>query len=142
MDNDFNTAGATASLNVLVTALNRLASAPLQDPSHRTPGGKDTISYATFKHSAVVLRMLSNILGLFWAPPAKKELGGGDQLVSGLMQLLLDLRNNLRATAKEAAKENPLKKALFDQTDLIRKRLAELGVTLEDRPGGTTWRVG
>ena len=74
--------------------------------------------------------------------PAKKELDGGNQLVAGLMQLLLDLRNNLRATAKEAAKDNPLKKALFDQTDLIRKRLAELGVTLEDRPGGTTWRVG
>jgi cysteinyl-tRNA synthetase len=44
--------------------------------------------------------------------------------------------------AKEAAKDNPLKKPLFDQTDLIRKRLGELGVTLEDRPGGTTWRVG
>ena len=58
------------------------------------------------------------------------------------MQLLLDLRNNLRTEAKAAAKDNPLKKALFDQTDLIRKRLAELGVTLEDRPGGTTWRVG
>ena len=58
------------------------------------------------------------------------------------MQLLLDLRNNLRASAKEAAKDNPLKKPLFDQTDLIRKRLGELGVTLEDRPGGTTWRVG
>ena len=58
------------------------------------------------------------------------------------MQLLLDLRNNLRTEAKGAAKDNPLKKPLFDQTDLIRKRLAELGVTLEDRPGGTTWRVG
>ena len=58
------------------------------------------------------------------------------------MQLLLDLRNNLRTEAKGAAKDNPLKKSLFDQTDLIRKRLAELGVTLEDRPGGTTWRVG
>ena len=32
--------------------------------------------------------------------------------------------------------------ALFAQTDLIRARLADLGVTLEDRPGGTTWRVG
>ena len=59
------------------------------------------------------------------AAPAKKELGGGDALVSGLMQLLLDLRNNLRTTAKEAAKDNPLKKSLFDQTDLIRKRLAD-----------------
>ena len=58
------------------------------------------------------------------------------------MQLLLDLRNNLRATAKEAAKDNPLKKPLFDQTDLIRKRLAELGITLEDTPQGTRPRFG
>jgi cysteinyl-tRNA synthetase len=29
--------------------------------------------------------------------------------------------------------------ALADQ---IRKRLGELGVTLEDRPGGTGWRLG
>ena len=77
-----------------------------------------------------------------FAVGGRRHLGGGDALVAGLMQLLLDLRNNLRTTAKEAAKDNPLKKPLFDQTDLIRKRLAELGVTLEDRPGGTTWRVG
>ena len=35
-----------------------------------------------------------------------------------------------------------MKKALFAQTDLIRDRLAALKVTLEDRAGGTTWRVG
>ena len=67
---------------------------------------------------------------------------GGDALVSGLMQLLLDLRANLRTEAKGAAKDNPLKKPLFDQTDLIRTRLAALNITLEDRPAGTTWRVG
>jgi cysteinyl-tRNA synthetase len=65
-----------------------------------------------------------------------------NQLVEGSMQLLIDLRNNLRPMAKTAAKDNPLKKPLFDQTDQIRSRLKELGVTLEDRPGGTTWRVG
>jgi cysteinyl-tRNA synthetase len=58
------------------------------------------------------------------------------------MQLLIDLRTNLRTDAKAAAKDNPLKKSLFDQTDLIRQRLAALGVTLEDRPTGTTWRTG
>ena len=58
------------------------------------------------------------------------------------MQLLIDLRNNLRTEAKAAEKDNPLKKPLFDQTDLIRKRLGELGVTLEDGPAGTRWRVG
>jgi cysteinyl-tRNA synthetase len=65
------------------------------------------------------------------------------EMISGLMGLLIELRNNLRTTAKGIAdKADPTKKALFDQTDLIRKRLAELNVTLEDRPGGTTWRVG
>ena len=39
------------------------------------------------------------------------------------MQLLIDLRYNLRTTAKGiAAKDDPTKKALFEQTDLIRKR--------------------
>ena len=79
----------------------------------------------------------------FWAPPAAKKLGGDDKLVAGLMQLLIDIRNNLRAEAKKiAAKDDPVKKALFEQTDVIRKRLGEIGVTLEDRPGGTGWRVG
>ena len=59
------------------------------------------------------------------------------------MQLVIELRNNLRAEAKKiTAKDDPAKKMLFGQTDLIRQRLGELGVTLEDRPGGTTWRVG
>ena len=63
--------------------------------------------------------------------------------MAGLVQLLLDLRNNLRTLAKGIAdRADPTKKALFDQTDVIRKRLVELGVTLVDRPGGTTWRVG
>jgi cysteinyl-tRNA synthetase len=58
------------------------------------------------------------------------------------MQLLIDVRNNLRAEAKKITpKGDPLKKALFDQTDLIRKRLGDIGVTLEDRPDGTGWRI-
>ena len=87
------------------------------------------------------MRELSQILGLYWAPPEQAKLGGDDALVAGLMQLFIDLRNNLRAEAKKiAAKDDPTKKAIFDQTDVIRKRLGELGVLLEDRPGGTTWR--
>ena len=76
-----------------------------------------------------MLRQLSNILGLFWEVP-KKETGGNLQLLDGLMRLLLDLR-------KEARKVKN-----FAVADQIRKRLTELGVTLEDRPGGTGWRVG
>ena len=46
------------------------------------------------------------------------------------MQLLIELRGELR------------KAKSFALADQIRKRLGELGVTLEDRPGGTGWRVG
>jgi cysteinyl-tRNA synthetase len=137
MQDDFNTGGAVGVLYELLNLLNRFA-----DQSGLEKGERNMENILTLGRGAAVLRELSSILGLFWEPPAKATLGGGDQLVSGLMQLLLDLRANLRTEAKSAAKDNPLKKALFDQTDLIRKRLADLGVTLEDRPGGTTWRVG
>jgi cysteinyl-tRNA synthetase len=137
MDDDFNTGAAVGLMFELLRALNRYADANKLDDTGGHNSKTEELVWRTR-----MLRTFGNILGLFWEPPAKATLGGGDQLVSGLMQLLLDLRANLRTEAKAAAKDNPLKKALFDQTDLIRARLADLGVTLEDRPAGTTWRVG
>jgi cysteinyl-tRNA synthetase len=139
MDDDFNTGGAVGVLFDLVTALNRLADLHKLE----TPDPKADRAMREFSEGALLLRELGQLLGLFFQEPEKAKLGGDDSLVEGLMQLLIDLRNNLRATAKGIAdKADPTKKALFDQTDLIRKRLAELNVTLEDRPAGTTWRVG
>jgi cysteinyl-tRNA synthetase len=138
MDDDFNTGGAVGSLYELLSALNRFA-----DTKSLDWADPDAASLDEFRQGTLVLRELSQILGLFWAPPAEKKLGGDDALVAGLMQLLIDVRNNLRAEAKKiTAKDDPVKKALFGQTDVIRKRLGEIGVTLEDRPGGTGWRVG
>ncbi|AWM41332.1 Cysteine--tRNA ligase [Gemmata obscuriglobus] len=137
MDDDLNTGGVTGVLFELVTSLNRLAdTTKLEDPATSNPQAK-----AEFTEGASLVKEIAQVLGLTFTAETK-TLDGGNELVGGLMQLLLDLRANLRASAKEAAKDNPLRKALFDQTDLIRKRLGELGVTLEDRPGGTTWRVG
>ena len=137
LDDDFNTGGAVGLLFELVTALNKLADdGKLEDPAQAKPADRQE-----FAEGVGLVRAVTGILGLELGAP-KVELGGGDELVKGLMQLILDLRANLRAEAKGAAKDNPLKKALFDQTDLIRKRLGELNVTLEDRPAGTTWRVG
>jgi cysteinyl-tRNA synthetase len=136
MDDDFNTGGAVGVLFELVTAANKHADMnKLEDPATTNPAAK-----AAFAEAAAMVKEYASLLGLT-LDVKETTLGGGDALVSGLMQLLLDLRQNLRTDAKAAAKDNPLKKALFDQTDLIRKRLAELNVTLEDRPGGTTWRV-
>jgi cysteinyl-tRNA synthetase len=138
MDDDFNTGGAVGVLFELVTALNRVVDlGKLEDPAKTDPASR-----ADFRDGAAVVKEIADVLGLTFTAE-EKALGGSDALVAGLMQLLIDLRNNLRTTAKGIAdKADPTKKALFDQTDLIRTRLADLGVTLEDRPGGTTWRVG
>jgi cysteinyl-tRNA synthetase len=137
LNDDFNTGGVTGVLFELITKVNKAADdTKLEDPATNNPTAK-----TEFLEGATLVKEIAQILGLTFEMP-QATLGGGDQLVSGLMQLLLDLRENLRTTAKSAAKDNPLKKPLFDQTDLIRSRLKDLGVTLEDRPGGTTWRVG
>ena len=137
MDDDFNTGGAVGVLFELVTAANKFA----DDQHFEDPKNARQELLPTFMEGAALIKELAGILGLTLNAD-KTSLGGGDALVSGLMQLLLDLRANLRNEAKTATKDNPLKKSLFDQTDLIRKRLADLGITLEDRPAGTTWRVG
>ena len=137
MNDDFNTGGGVGAVYELLNRLNAFAeSQKLEGSSNLAPEVKQD-----FIRGVGVLKEISQILGLFWAPLPEAKLGGDDSLVGGLMQLLIDLRNNLRAEAKKiAAKDDPGRKAMFEQTDVIRKRLAELGVVLEDRPGGTTWR--
>jgi cysteinyl-tRNA synthetase len=122
----------------LITSLNRLAdTTKLEDP-----GTKDETARLAFEEGSRLLKELGQLLGLFFEEPKAKSLGGDDALVSGMMSLLIDLRNTLLNTAKGISDKNdPTRKTLFEQTDVIRKRLADLGVTLEDRPGGTAWRV-
>jgi cysteinyl-tRNA synthetase len=137
MMDDFNTGGAVGILFELLTELNKFADAARLEIERSQPAANEFVA------GVLVMRELSAILGLFWAPPEQAKLGGDDVLVAGLMQLLIDLRNNLRAEAKKiATKDDPTKKALFEHSDVIRKRLAELGVLLEDRAGGATWRRG
>ena len=134
MDEDFNTGGAIGVLFEALGKLNKEADNYGLDTDKESPKWKGL--YMTFERHARELRTAGHILGLFDRPPAKAELGGGGELVGGLMQLLIDLRANLRDQAKSAAKDNPLRKGLFDQTDLIRTRLA-------GRPplagGATSW---
>src|SRR5262249_55941158 len=126
---------AVGVLFELLTTLNRFAdSKALEGPS---PAADDL---AAFRRGVVVLRELGGILGLFLQPPASAT-GASDQLVAGLVQMLIGLREMLRSEAKQT-KDAELKKKLFAQTDVIRSRLKELGITLEDRLGGTGWRRG
>ncbi|MFO0966722.1 MAG: cysteine--tRNA ligase [Gemmataceae bacterium] len=124
MDDDFNTGGAIGILYELLTGLNRFA-----DQRQLENGGAAPTDVRAFERGALALKELSQILGVFMMPPETKE-AGDDKLVGGLMQLLIDLR----AEARKAKN--------FAMGDTIRNRLKDLGVTLEDRPGGTGWRVG
>ena len=95
--------------------------------SQKLESGGSATDIQAFERGVLVLRELSQILGMFEHAPAKAE-SASDALLDGLMQLLIELR----ADARKAKN--------FAQADLIRKRLTELGVTLEDRAGGTGWR--
>jgi cysteinyl-tRNA synthetase len=124
MDDDFNTGGATADLFELVRVLNKT----IDEQSLETPGRADAAKIAALTAGATVLRELAGVMGLFREPVADASSGGGDALLGQVMSLLIELRAEAR------------KKKDFATGDRIRNGLAEIGITLEDRPGGTEWQ--
>ncbi|CAN5898209.1 cysteine--tRNA ligase [soil metagenome] len=123
MDDDFNTGGAVGELFELLRALNRHADArKLEEP------GRDPAALDEFCRGSIVLKELSQLLGLFRKAPAQAEPDSG-----GLTAPLLDLLVELRTTVRQQKN--------FELADRIRNRLNELGVRLEDRPGGTEWKI-
>jgi cysteinyl-tRNA synthetase len=122
MDDDFNTGGATADLFALLGTLNKY----IEDHKLEVPGKADPAKLPALRQGATVLRELAATMGLF-RQPVEQEKAGGDDLVGKLMTLIIELRAEAR------------KKKDFATSDQIRKALAEAGITLEDRPGGTEW---
>jgi cysteinyl-tRNA synthetase len=123
MDDDFNTGGAIGELFEVVHSLNRFA-----NQLSLSAGGTMSGLFAEYRAGMVVLKELSQILGLF-RKPVMAEPPAGDSLTEPLLGLLTELRARLR------------KEKNFALADEIRNRLTELGVTLEDRPEGTRWRI-
>jgi cysteinyl-tRNA synthetase len=125
MDDDFNTGGAMGDVFELLRRLNKyIDDEKLERKESQTPA-----KLAALRRGATVFREMGAVMGLFRQPPAEKQAGGGNELVCKLMGLLIELRSESR------------KKKDFATADQIRKRLAEIGVVLEDRPGGTEWSV-
>jgi len=124
MDDDFNTGGGTGVLFDLVRRLNKF----VDDEDLEGTAGQDSAKLARLKQGATTLRELAATLGLFRRPPQEAP-SGDDQLIGRLLDLLVEIRADLRKAKNFAA------------ADRIRDSLAELGVTLEDRPGGTEWSV-
>lgn len=124
MDDDFNTGAAVAAFSDLLRTLNKYV-----DSEKLETGKPDPAKVASLERGATVLRELAGIMGLFRKPVQSRRAGSGDDaLVGQMVELLIELR--------AAARKNKD----FATGDRIRNRLAEIGITLEDRPGGTEWR--
>ena len=123
MDDDFNTGGAVGDLFELVRTLNKYADD--QKLENRKP---DEAQLATLRRGAITLRELGATLGLFRAASAKPS-AGNNLVVDKLMALIIELRAAARG------------KKDFATADRIRQVLGEVGIMLEDRPGGTEWTL-
>ena len=123
MDDDFNTGGAIGELFEIVHALNRFANSLPAGPGALSAG-----QLAEYRAGMIVLKELCQILGLFKRPQPVPE-PADHALNDGLMTLLVDLRD----APSQGEELRPGRRGP--------KAALGLGVTLEDRPDGTRWRV-
>jgi len=121
MDDDFNTAIAIASLFDYVRVVNKFID------QHGLEAKKPAAELATLDAMMLTLRELTGVLGLFLEPPKPKAGGADAGLVAKLMELVIEIRANARR-AKD-----------FATADLVRNKLTEAGIVLEDRADGTGW---
>ena len=123
MDDDFNTGGAVGVLFDLRKTINSFVAE--QKLETGTPAPE---ALAAFTAGMALLRELSNLLGVFRTRAAAAA--ADDGLAGELMELVIQIRADAR------------KNKNFAVADLIRNRLTELKITLEDRPEKTLWRRG
>ncbi|RLE37117.1 cysteine--tRNA ligase [Candidatus Acetothermia bacterium] len=110
LDDDFNTVGALAAIQELVSEANRFRA---------NAAGADRLG---LRDAVSLLRTLGAPLGLFRKREEMLRTTTGD-----LIDLLIELRMELR------------KKREFELADRIRDRLNDLGIVLKDTPHGTIW---
>jgi len=138
MDDDFNTPKAIAALQVLVSSINASRNAwfhetGLQQQLGPDAGVRNEVRVATrmLMGMAEELRALGGVLGLLQLDPIKYL---QTAVVSGGLS---DADIESRISARLAARQGKN----WAESDRIRKQLADAGVILEDKPGGTTtWR--
>jgi len=124
MDDDFNTGGAVGVLFDMLRLLNKFVD------ENKLEEKPDAGKISSLKQGVKVLRELGLTLGMFLNPPEERKSSGNNEIVGKLMTLLMELR-----AAARKSKD-------FATADKIRKYLAEIGITLGDRAGGTEWTIG
>ncbi len=147
MDDDFGTPQALAALFDLAVEINRAAAAALQGdqgPASGEASGGLAIATET-------LRTLAGVLGLR-LDQARLPAEAADAL-GGLFRALraqdpvlfpdgaVPSRPEEIVSALLVGRDRARQLKRFDVADAIRRELAELGIIVEDLPGGSRWRV-
>lgn len=115
MDDDFNTPRAIAALFDMNREVNDLLNSG------------QSLSRGTLETIDDIYRGLGGeILGI--VPDDLKDVAGGE-LVDGLMDIILNIREQYRRDQK------------WEEADALRERLVDLGVVVDDRPEGPIWRL-
>ncbi len=142
LDDDFDTPSAIAALHGLAAEVNRLTDALAK---RQPDAGSPEEAVEAVAEARDVLRELAGVLGLRLTQPVPPS------LVAALRRLLQE-EEALREVDGEGSPEAVLDRVLevrqrarerrdFATADRIRQRLADLGVSVEDYPGGSRWRI-
>jgi cysteinyl-tRNA synthetase len=115
MNDDFNTPQAIAALFDLSKEVNSLLTSG-QPVSRGTLAAMD----------GLYRELGGKVLGII---PEDLTQEVSSELVEGLVNILLGIRQRYREAED------------WEQADALRRQLAKLGVTVEDRPDGPTWRL-
>jgi cysteinyl-tRNA synthetase len=118
MNDDFNTARALAAMFEVVGTLN----------SARAAAERDPYVVEEVEQPLSLLSLMRSLLGVSRDMERQTESRMGD-LSARLMDLLIAIRADAR------------KQKQFAIADQIRNGLGELGITLEDKPNGTVWKM-
>ena len=124
MDDDFNTAGALGVLHDIVSEIHETRTIL----GGLNPGDdKRRLSLAAIRLYCSFLMEMLNILGL---DPGlgRKVAASSDEMTGRLIQILLDARELAR------------REKSYKIADVIRDRLSDLGILIEDHPQGTIWK--
>jgi cysteinyl-tRNA synthetase len=118
MNDDFNTPLALGALQDMTTDVNRWLD-------------KGIATSEVLEQVANIYKELAgDVLGVLRDQAASSTDAGSAEREAALVEMMIQMRADARK-AKD-----------FARADEIRKRLSDIGVTLEDGPKGTSWKIG
>ncbi len=128
LDDDINTSEALSEIYQIIKGVNTWVLEKRQEITKKTQTEVLKILDEYSKIFGVILDDHQK-LGKFATKSAESKSSEKDEIISPLIELLIDIRSQLR------------KKKVFDLSDLIRDKLSELGIELDDLGEKTLWKI-